>query len=152
MFLDGPGATHRYLESSAGCWAAYGEVLAREYSDPTLFAQVHRLTVDTYAVQHPGQPSSRSIQSVALHLVSLCLTLEHGATPQAAMAALRAGAGIKSRYTWLAPPIASDVLTVAHVLPATAAQAHAEAVRAWALGVWSAWSTHHATVRSWLRG
>jgi hypothetical protein len=138
------------MQSSTGCWAAYGEVLAREYSDPALFAQVHRLTVDTYAVQHPGQPSPQSIQSLALHLVSLCLTLEHGATPLAAMAALRAGAGTKSRYVWLTPPTASGVFTVAQVQPATAARAHAEAVREWALRTWSAWSAHHATIQSWL--
>jgi len=28
------GPVHRYMESSPGCWAAYGVVLAREYSDP----------------------------------------------------------------------------------------------------------------------
>ena len=32
------------MESSPACWAAYGEVLAREYSDPAYF-QVHRLSV-----------------------------------------------------------------------------------------------------------
>lgn len=49
VFAEIQGPTHRYLESSPGCWAAYGEVLAREYSDPAYF-QVHRLTVDAYAV------------------------------------------------------------------------------------------------------
>lgn len=42
--IDGP--THEYMLSSPGCWAAYGEVLAREYSDNRL-ARLHRLTVDT---------------------------------------------------------------------------------------------------------
>ena len=32
----------------------YGEVLAREYSDPS-YVSLHRLTADTYAVQHPGE-------------------------------------------------------------------------------------------------
>ena len=63
------------MESSPSCWAAYGEVLAREYNDPAFMA-AHRLTVDAYAVQHPGRPSPQSIQSVALHLISLCLVLE----------------------------------------------------------------------------
>jgi hypothetical protein len=146
--IEGP--THRYLESSPGCWAAYGEVLAREYGDPLLFEQVHRLTVDAYAVQHPGQPSPQSIQSVALHLISLCLLFEHGATPQEATAAIGAGTKTKSRYVWLSPPASLGTLTVAYVQPATEAQAHAESVRRWASAAWSAWSTHHATVRSWL--
>lgn len=68
------GPVHRYMESSPSCWVAYGEVLARECSDPALMA-AHRLTVDAYAVQHPGRPSPQSIQSVALHLISLCVVL-----------------------------------------------------------------------------
>ena len=52
--MDGP--THRYMEASPGCWHVYGQVLARDYTDPFLRA-VHRLTTDTYAVQHPGRPS-----------------------------------------------------------------------------------------------
>lgn len=30
LFPEMDGPTHRYMESSPGCWAAYGEVLARE--------------------------------------------------------------------------------------------------------------------------
>jgi hypothetical protein len=41
----------------------YGEMLAREYGDPAYF-RVHQLTVDTYAVQHPGPRERRAIQSV----------------------------------------------------------------------------------------
>jgi Family of unknown function (DUF5946) len=58
--IDGP--THRYMESSPGCWHAYGEVLAQEYSDEA-FRAAHRLTSDTCAVQHPGRPSPQSIRS-----------------------------------------------------------------------------------------
>ena len=150
LFPDTGGATHRYIESSPGCWAAYGEVLAREYADPTLFARVHRRTVDTYAVQHPGQPSPQSIQSVALHLVSLCLVLEHGATPHEARVALQEGTHTKARYVWLSPPPSLGAITVADVCLATAPAAHEEAVRRWAGAVWSAWSPHHAAVRAWL--
>jgi hypothetical protein len=57
IFEDREGPTHRYTESSPACWAAYGEVVAREYSDSS-YAALHGLTVDAYAVQHPG-PGSR---------------------------------------------------------------------------------------------
>lgn len=76
------GPTHRYMESSPGCWSVYGEVLVREYTD-ALYASLHRLTVDAYAVQHPGRPSPQSIQSVAVHLISLCLILDRGGAPAA---------------------------------------------------------------------
>ncbi len=145
---DGP--THRYLESSPGCWAAYGEVLAREYGDPALFGRVHRLTVDSYAVQHPGSPSPQSIQSVALHLLSLCLMLEHGATPQQATAAMQSGAQAKACYFWLAPPTSPGAITVADVQMAKTPQAHEGLVREWARATWAAWSVHHMTIQSWL--
>ena len=54
------GPVHRYMVSSPACWAAYGAVLAREYGNPK-YARLRRLTVDTYAVQHPGTESQQSI-------------------------------------------------------------------------------------------
>lgn len=74
-FLNGNGPVHRYMESSPGCWAAYGDVIAREYSESAL-ADVHRLSVDSYAAQHPGRPSPQSMKSVGVHLIRLCLTVE----------------------------------------------------------------------------
>lgn len=71
------GSTHEYLGASPSCWALYGEVLAREYGDPGLM-QIHRLTVDAYAAQHPGRPGRRSTQSVWVHLAGLYLTVEKG--------------------------------------------------------------------------
>ena len=69
--------THPYIGASSACWATFGEVLAREFGDPS-FGQVHRQTVDVYAVQHPGADDRRQRQSVALHLIGLCHWLEHG--------------------------------------------------------------------------
>ncbi|MFQ3593687.1 MAG: DUF5946 family protein [Gemmataceae bacterium] len=55
---DGP--THPYMGASPACWAIYGEVLAREYGE-FAYPPIHRLTVDTYAAQHPGTKSRQSI-------------------------------------------------------------------------------------------
>jgi len=71
--IDGPA--HRYMKSSAGYREVYGEVLSREYSDAAFWA-VHRLTADTYAVQHPGLPCRQAIQSVGAHLIRIHLILE----------------------------------------------------------------------------
>jgi len=62
----GDGVTHQYLESSARCWAKYGELLAREYEN-SRYMSVHDLTVDAYALQHPGT----KISSAYVHLASL---------------------------------------------------------------------------------
>ena len=57
--------------SSPACWAAFGEVLMREYQDRALFTACHRLTVDAYALQHPGRADDRRAErSVWLHFAS----------------------------------------------------------------------------------
>jgi hypothetical protein len=147
-FVDIQGPTHRYMESTPGCWASYGEVLAREYSDQTYF-QVHRLTVDTYAVQHPGRPSPQSVQSVAVHLIRLCLILEADLGMQRANDAIKAAAD-SGTYTWLAPPPSLGNITVAEVHKAKNAQEHKQRVRAWAESAWTAWAPYHSIIRGWL--
>ncbi len=149
LFPTVEGPVHRYLESSPGCWRAYGLVLAREYSDPAHGA-LHRLTVDSYAVQHPGHPSRQSIQSVALHLMALCLVLERGQSPEHVSRALAHLAHHDDRYTWLTPPASMGEVTVADLVPATSPAEHLRRVRAWAESAWRAWAQHHDTVRAWL--
>ena len=144
--IEGP--THRYMESTPGCWAAYGRVLAREYSDQEFF-EVHRLTVDSYAVQHPGQPSRQSIQSVGVHLVRLCLFLEHELAPEHANSAMLVVAKHKSKYSWLEPPASLGGMTVADVELAADAEQHKALVKAWAAQMWRVWMPHHAIVRQW---
>ena len=148
LFAPHDGPTHRYMESSPACWAAFGEVLAREYSDAALL-HVHRLSVDTYAAQHPGQPSRQSIQSVGLHLVRLCLTLERGVAPERANAAMLAAGRSKHMLTWLEPPASLGAVTVRDVAAARDGKEHAALVRRWVASAWIAWAPHHATIREW---
>ncbi len=146
--LDGP--THGYMESSPACWSTYSEVLAREYSDRALFERVHRLTVDSYAAQHPGRASAQSIQSVAGHLMSLCAVLEDGASSEWATKVIREAVRIKGRFTWLQPPRSMGSITVVNVWRAKGPAEHEKRVRDWASSVWAAWSQHHSTIRFWL--
>ena len=136
------------MHASPGCWGIYGEVLAREYSDPA-YRAIHRLTVDAYAAQHPGKPSPQSIRSVGFHLVRLHLFLECDLDMRRANEAMLAMSGRKERFTWLAPPPVRGVVTVADVHGATTSEAHARRVREWAASVWAAWSSHHETIRRW---
>jgi hypothetical protein len=137
------------MESSPACWAAYGEVLARKYSDPAYFA-VHRLSVDAYAVQRPGQPSPQTLQSVAVHLVRLCLLLERGLPMERANAAMLAASEQEKGFVWLAPPASRGALTVVDVKDAKDVEDHMRRVRAWAASAWQAWAPHHATIKGWL--
>lgn len=149
LFPDINGPMHRYMESTPGCWAAYGEVLARQYNDAR-YAIAGQMTVDAYAVQHPGTPSPQSIQSVALHLMSLCLTFEHGVATADATQLVAQMANDKRSFVWLRPPASVGDVNVAHVHAAATAAEHVERVRQWAASAWRAWSAHHATIREWL--
>jgi len=148
-FPDRQGPVHRYMESSPACWAAYGEVLAREYSDQAYF-QVHRLSVDAYAVQHPGKPSPQTIQSVAVHLIRLCLLLERDLSMERANAAMLKASEQEAKFVWLTPPASLGAVTVAEVWKTEALEAHMATVRRWAQSAWEAWSPHHGTIKKWL--
>ncbi len=143
--IDGP--THAYIGASPGCWQAYGELLARDYGEGHA-PPIVELAVDAYAVQHPGVPGRRSSQSVAIHLLILCLVLERGLDPARATRARR-------HYThrdfpWLEPPASQGEVTVLDVLDARDLAEHVARVERWARSVWDAWSAHHDTVRRWL--
>ena len=135
--------------SSPGCWATYGEVLAREYQDPA-YMRFHRLTVDAYAVQHPGVDVSQARNSVGIHLSRLWLLFERGWPISRANDAMLTITAKKMHYPWLTPPVQRGALTVRHVLAAGSPAEHEAAVDEWAQSVWRAWEAHHATVRAWV--
>ncbi len=143
------GPAHPYLGCSPACWALYGEVLAREYGDRE-YLGVHQLTVDAYAVQHPGVSERRSIQSVALHLITLCLMLEGAATPRDGPKLHRRLAK-RHAFQWLDPPEPLGTVTVADVHGAPNAIEHKQRVEHWAQDVWNAWAPHHPTIRRWIQ-
>ena len=141
------GPTHAYMTSSPACWAAYGAVLAREYEAPELMP-VHRLSVDAWAVQHPGDGSRRAIQSVGLHLARLMCALEDGLDGMAANAAMLGFAARKATLPAL-PPRPRYAMTVADVVDAAAPDAHRKAVLRWARATWDDWRDQHAFIRDW---
>ena len=147
---DIEGSVHRYMDSSPGCWALYGEVLAREYSDVSLF-QNHRLTVDAYALQHPGSPSPQSIQSIAVHLCSLFLVFERGSALDTATAKMKRLSMHKSEFSWLEPQVGLGAVSVQDVWVTEGVSAHLDVVKRWAATTWAAWEQHHAQVHSWVK-
>ena len=144
---DLSGPTHAYIGASPGCWAAWGEVQARSFASPPI-AAVQPLAVDVYAVQHPGLAERRAIQSVWVHLVSLCLILENGRSPAEGIRAkqlLLAGARVFDR---LEPPTAGYSMTVLDIAVVADPGAVPEAVRRWARVTWEAWRPHQDAVRA----
>lgn len=139
--------THAYIGASPACWAAFGELLAREFQDPA-YGRVHRHTVDVYAVQHPGVDDRRQRQSVALHLIALCHWLEHGLEMRRLNLLTQRLATSGTDWPWLEPS-AEHEITVQDVLAARSGDQHLRFVRRWGESAWDAWAAHHDLVRRW---
>lgn len=143
---DIEGPVHAYIGGSAGCWKIYGEVLAKDYSDPAYF-KVHRLTVDAYMAQHPGKPTAQSIQSVNVHLIALYLIFEKNYSFDAARKAIVVIIKKKKgQFVWLTPPKDPGAITVVDVVQARNEYEHEEKIMAWARSVWQAWSHYHSII------
>jgi hypothetical protein len=110
------------------------------------------LTVDAYAVQHPPNRDRRNRQSVALHLMSLCLVLERDEHMGRATGAIAEHAKRHRgrEFPWLEPPASLGEMTVLSVHAADDPEDHVRRVRAWAASVWNACSGYHPRVRGWL--
>lgn len=155
FYEDIEGPVHKYMDSTPGCWKAYGEILAKEYSDLAYYS-VHRKTVDAYAIQHPCHPDSQhtptrqQIQSVGIHLIRLCLFIEHNLSPDEANAVMVRATKFKHTFHWLIPPDTPSWLTPTDIIKADRPEVHIELVNIWARDVWNAYEAHHDTVKQWL--
>jgi hypothetical protein len=147
--VDGP--TFRYPDAaSPGCWAVFGEILAQEYGE-FQYPAVHHLTVDAYAVQHPGRATPQTSQSVTVHLISLCLQLERGYSSDRAKVMMhRVIRNFKGEFAWLEPPASLGDITVLDVVQARDLAEHVERVEQWANCVWKAWAAHHDAIYRWI--
>jgi hypothetical protein len=145
---DRDGPVHAYLFAAPGCWHLYGSLQDWKNSlvgdEGTDTAQQ---VVDSYAAQHASNPDRRNVQSVAVHLMSLCASLEH----RTAGVRLRSllGGWTQHDYPELVPRPVAFPITVRDV--AAADGAHRVRVAAsWARSTWMAWSDHHDEVRGWV--
>jgi hypothetical protein len=110
----------------------------------------HRLTVDTYAVQHPGSDRSRrQIQSVGLHLARLCVQLASPLPPRQTNDVMLGFSRHKSTLVFLDPP-ARFSLTIADVAAHAGGPDHATKVRDWATATWNDWAPHHSYIQDWV--
>ena len=137
---------HLYVGAAPGCWAAYTELTGRQLADPDL-AEPRMLGVDVYMAQHPGVPGRQSSQSVWVHLVGLCVVLEHGYDVLMSARAKARVAAPNARFDWLEPPSSLGPATVLDILATSTAEEHAAAVRSWAEAVWEAWRPQHERIR-----
>jgi hypothetical protein len=142
--VDGP--THPYIGASAGCWALFTELSVLPLGS---FASGELLT-DAYAVQHPGVPERRAIQSVCVHLILLCATVERQWPSSRAVWLRRRALAQPSPWRWFDVGLPVGTLTVAHPFAAENADQRGQRLWGWATGVWAAHRDHHDEVRGWL--
>ncbi len=142
--LEG-GPIHRYMTSSAACWAAFNSL--GDLKHPLGGMPFDQLLVDAYAVQHPGTSSPQTINSAAIHLMVLYGVLTHNASPdQALWLRMRPGRPSRipkhQRFHWLTPPVFAG-LTISDVLAGDTPLLRSRLTEAWIREVWSRWAALH---------
>ena len=137
------GQPHKYIGATQGCWNLYEQILVKEYGEYNYPELTHRLTVDTYAIQHPGQPNKQSIQSVNGHLVSLYFVFVKKLSGKEATKKLGKILANNPKFEWLEPPIPNGQKTIVDVLKATDKEEHIKKVREWSEDVWNCWNSKH---------
>jgi hypothetical protein len=137
------GKPHKYIGAVQGCWNLYGQVLAKEYYEYNYPVNTHRLTTDTYAVQHPGQPCRQAIQSVNVHLAGLYFVFIENLSGKDATKKMGVFLTKKPKFEWLEPPIPNGQKTVIDVLRAANQKEHEKLVKEWAESVWTCWYFKH---------
>jgi hypothetical protein len=103
------------------------------------------LCVDAWAVQHPGEPSPQTIQSIAGHLLSLYSALVLDTPEQSCRDVIRRVTSRKGAYRWLTPPPFKGARTIVDISPTHVA----DDAHHWATDAWFAWRSHHGQVRTW---
>jgi hypothetical protein len=137
------GQPHKYIGATQGCWNLFEQILVKEYGEYQYPALTHKLTVDTYAIQHPGQPERRSIKSVNVHLVSLYFIFVKKVSGSEATEMMGKLISNKPKLEWLEPPVPNGHKTVIDVLTANNWEEHEKIVREWAEDVWNCWYSKH---------
>lgn len=149
---DVEGPVHAYVPSHPGCWRAFGELQADEAARFG-FPPAHRIVVDAYMAQHPGDGGDRrDRQSVFAHLAGLCAVIERGFPPDRATGVLRGVLAGRDDFPVLQRAGGPGELTLLHVIGAADAGDHDRRAREWAAAVWAAWAEQHDLIRAAVDG
>lgn len=145
--IDGP--VHKYVPSAPGCWKSFGEVQADE-ALRFRYPPAHRMVVDAYMAQHPGDGSDRrDRQSVFGHLVGLCAVVEQDMAHPYVTKVL--GHVLRRRqgdFPVLARTGGPGPVTVLHMIGAAHLDDYERRAREWAVAVWQSWNAQHELIRA----
>ena len=131
------------------CRALFDDLLAREFGDYR-FARLHRLMVDTYALQHPEE-YMKSAKSFAAHLTGMCAAMETDDPAAINQAVQRWLNGPKTMDRPAdVPPGKRGDLTISYVHETSEPDEYLRRIQEWARSTWAAWASHHALAREWI--
>jgi len=135
------------FNSNQKCKEFFDTIIAREFSD-FRYARVHRLTVDTYSLQHPD-PYLISAKSFAAHLTGMCCAMEYD-NDRNLLRILQQWLNGKKQLE--KPKLLDNVgnLTISSVVRAGDGTEHAKLVKEWAENVWDAYALYHNLAREWI--
>jgi hypothetical protein len=111
------------------------------------YPAAHRVVVDAYMAQHPGDGTDRrDRQSVFAHLVGLCAVLEAGLEGARATEVIRRVIK-RDDFPVLTRCRGPGDLTLLHLIGASDLPDYEQRARDWAGAVWQSWTEHHPSIR-----
>ena len=137
----------RTAPGQRGCTALRDILLARDFEQPTLYWQYHRLAVDAYCVQHSSYVDSA--KSLAAHLCGLCIALEHR-NDQNMLLRLQKWLSTNPKLVRPQLPAFRGILTIADVSGIDDPASYGKAIETWARSAWEAYGQLHSLAREWL--
>jgi hypothetical protein len=125
----------------------FGELQADEMQR-FRYPPAHRLVVDAYMAQHPGDGTDRrDRQSVFVHLVGLYAVLEQGIPAERVSDVFRRVLRNVNDFPILRRSSGPGPVTVNHLVGARNLADYQQRAEQWAGAVWQSWSAHHDIVR-----
>lgn len=152
----------RYGVASNECWACFNQVLANEITFANHYPEVHRLTVDAYAIQHPPHAQYQearnieprfikaSIQSIGIHLIALHFAFIDNVPLLKIAPKMDALLSKGATFEQLTPPSSLGEYRVDHAVKASNFKEHEDAVWDWARSAFDAWANDHDRIKEWI--
>ena len=135
------------LNSKQECKELFETILAKEFSDYR-YGKIHRLTVDSYCLQHPDVYMV-SAKSFAAHLVGMCCAMEYSGDTDL-LRDLQKWLNGKNQLEKPATLKEFGNLTILHPAAATDAIEHSKLVKEWAENVWKSYAVYHDLAKGWV--
>lgn len=146
--LPMPRQITSYTGASPRCWQAYNALINKQFQNEQYFP-AHRMTIDAYAAQHPGDQSDpKARQSANLHLISLYLYFEKDFSEKQVISIFQDLIPLRENWPEIKALENPKWLTVLDLLHSKEGDAkkHLALVKKWAKSVWEAYASQHETI------